>query len=415
MTGSVWQRLTILLALLLLAACGGAPGATPAGTNVTATAGSTGRATTVAAPTAVAANATVTRTAAATNATATRTTAPANATVTRTAAAVNTTAVPAGAAGGTLTIYSARKEELMKPLVDAFQRATGIKVTLLNAAPAELELRIEREASRPQADVFFTTDAASAERLRQKGLLQPYQSPNAARIPAEFKAADGTWTGTIGRARTIMYNTNLAKPEDAPKSVFDLTDPKYRGRVAISAITEGGTTLWLASLLQERGEEFTVKYINDLRANGLRVLANSTEVRKEVGGGGVAYGLVNHYYYVFEQKEGKPVGLIYPDQDQGQMGTLVTPLAVSIVKGVRNEDAARRFVDFALSAEGQLPLTTQEAEFPLVPGVSLGEASVPGVRPIDQIKRPTTDFTKLAGFERRAVELFGPILVPGAR
>jgi iron(III) transport system substrate-binding protein len=288
-------------------------------------------------------------------------------------------------------------------------------VTLLNAAPAELELRIEREASRPQADVFFTTDAAGAERLRQKSLLQPYQSPNAARVPAEFKAPDGAWTGMIGRSRSIMYNTNLVKPEEAPKSVFDLTDPKYRGRVAISAITEGGTKLWLASLLQERGEEFTVKYVNDLRANGLRVLANSTEVRKEVGGGGVAYGLVNHYYYVFEQKEGKPVGLIYPDQDAGQIGTLVTPLTVSIVKGARNEEAARRFVDFVLSAEGQAPLTTQEAEFPLVPGVGLGDANVPGVRPIDQIKRPTTDFAKLADFERRAVELFGPILVPGVR
>jgi len=332
-----------------------------------------------------------------------------------TSAAANATTAPASTVGGTLTLYSARKEELMKPLVDAYERATGVKVTLLNAAPAELELRIEREASRPQADIFFTTDAAGAERLRQKSLLQPYQSPNAARVPAEFKATDGAWTGMIGRSRAIMYNTNLVKPEDAPKSVFELTDPKYRGRVAISAITEGGTKLWLASLLQERGEEFTVKYVNDLRANGLRVLANSTEVRKEVGGGGVAYGLVNHYYYVFEQKEGKPVGLIYPDQDQGQIGTLVTPLAVSIVKGARNEEAARRFVDFALSAEGQAPLTTQEAEFPLVPGVGLGDANVPGVRPIDQIKRPATDFAKLADFERRAVELFGPLLVPGVR
>ncbi len=319
----------------------------------------------------------------------------------------------AGATGGRLVIYSARKEELMKPVVDAFQRQTGIQVTLKSGSPGELALLIGQERGNPQGDVFFTTDAAGIEGLRQQGLLEPYKSPNAEKVPAEFKAADGGWTGVIGRSRNIMYNTNLVKPEDAPKSIFELTDPKWKGKVAIASIREGGVRLWLSWLVQEKGEDFTVKYIKDLQANGMKVLTNHTEVQKAVGRGEFALGLVNHYYYVFEQKAGSPVGLIYPDQGASDIGTLVTPLAVGIVKGAKNGDAAKRFVDFMLSAEGQQPLTTQESEFPLLPGVGLGQANVPGVRPIDQIKRPTVDFTKLADVEKRVVEVFTPLLSGG--
>ena len=319
----------------------------------------------------------------------------------------------AGGAGGRLVVYSARKEELMKPVVEAFQQQSGIQVTLKSGSPGELALLIEQERSNPQGDVFFTTDAAGIESLRQKGLLEPYQSPNADKVPAEFKAADGGWTGVIGRSRNIMYNTNLVKPEEAPQSIFELTDPKWQDKVAMASIREGGVRLWLAWLVQEKGEEFTVQYIKDLQANGLKVLANHTEVQNAVGRGEFALGLVNHYYYVFEQKAGSPVGLIYPDQGAGDIGTLVTPLAVGIVEGARNGDAARKFVDFVLSADGQEPLTTQENEFPLVPGVGLGAASVPGVKPIDEIKRPTVDFTKLADIEKRVVEVFTPLLSGG--
>ncbi len=326
---------------------------------------------------------------------------------------------PAPGSGGKLTIYSARKEELMKPLVDAFQKQTGIEVTLKTVGAGELAALIEQERGRGGADAFFTTDAASAEALRQKALLEPYQSPNAARVPAEFKAADGAWTGVIGRSRNIIYNTNVTQPADLPDSVFDLTDPKYKDKIAIASIREGSVRLWLASLLLERGEDFTVKYLNDLRANGLKVLTNHSEVTNAVSRGEVAYGLTNHYYYVIAYKDAQkknenlPLGLIYPDQGQNDPGTLVIPLAVGIVKGAKNPDAAKRFVDFALSEEGQLPLTTQENEFPLVPGVGLGSAAVPGVKSIDEIKRPATDFTKLADAERRAVELFTPILSGG--
>lgn len=312
-----------------------------------------------------------------------------------------------------LVIYSARKEELMKPLVEAFEEETGIDVTLKTGKPGELQLQIQQEKGNPGGDVFFTTDAAGAEALRQQGLLEAYQSPNAEQVPAEFKAEDGTWTGVIGRSRNIMYNTELLQASEAPDSILDLTDPKYKDKLAMASIEEGGVRLWLAWLILERGEEFTQKFVSDLKANGMKVLADHTAVANAVSSGEIPIGIVNHYYYVPAKREGKPVALVYPDQGEGEMGTLVIPLAVSILEGAEHEDAAKKFVDFALSSEGQEPLTTQENEFPLVAGEDLGAAKVEGVRQIDEIQRPEVDFTKLAEAEKRAVELFGPELTAG--
>ncbi|MBI4491676.1 MAG: extracellular solute-binding protein [Chloroflexi bacterium] len=324
--------------------------------------------------------------------------------------AATTETKPAEKLGGTLTVYSARKEDLMKPLVSAFQQASGVQVTLKSGAPGELALLIEQEKGSPRGDVFFTTDAAGTELLRQKGLLESYASPNAAKVPPEFKAADGSWTGVIGRSRNIMFNTTQVAAGDTPGSVFDLTQPRWKGKVAMASIREGGVRLWLASLLLERGEEFTMKYVDDLKANGVKVLANHTEVANAVARGEAAVGLVNHYYYVPKAKEGASVGLIYPDQGANEIGTLVTPLTVAILKGAANSAQARAFVDFALSPAGQEPLTTQEQEFPLVPGVALGAATAPGVKPIDQIKRPQMDWVKLSEAEKRAVQMFTPVL-----
>lgn len=308
-----------------------------------------------------------------------------------------------------LVLYSARKEEFFQPVVNLFQQKTGVNVTVKSGATGELTQLIEQERSSPRGDVFFTTDAGDAETLRTRSLLEPYISPNAGKIPAEFKAADGSWTGVIGRSRNILVNTDRVKPGSAPASVLELVDPKWKDQVAVASIREGGVRLWLASLLVARGEEFTTRYVRDLKANGLRVLANHTEVTNAVARGELPLGLVNHYYYVRKRAEGATsLHLVYPDQGPTDTGTVVTPISVAIVKGARHPNAARAFVDFILTPDGQLPMARQGQEFPLTPGAPLGDAGVPGVRSIDQVKRPAAPFIKIAEMQGRAVELFTP-------
>lgn len=331
-----------------------------------------------------------------------------------TAATSATNAAPATASGQEVVIYSARKEELMKPITDAFTKKTGTKVILKSGSPGELALLIEQEKSSPRGDVYFTTDVATAENLGQKGLLDSYIAPASEKLPTEFKSAQGHWVGVIGRSRNIMYNTNLVKAEDAPKSVFELTEPKWKGKFALASIKEGGVRLWLDSLMLLKGEEFTTKFINDLKANGMKVLANHTEVAKAVARGEVALGLVNHYYYVPEKKAGQPVGVAYPDQEANQIGTLVIPLSASVIKGAKNPAAAKSFIDFLLSAEGQDAMTGMQGEFPLIPGVDLGTAKVEGIKPLSEVKRPTLDVTKLASYEKQVVEIFTPLLSVGS-
>lgn len=324
---------------------------------------------------------------------------------------VTSCGAPAGTGDteGELVLYSARKEELLMPLVEAFQMKTGINVIVKSGGAGELALLIEQERSSPRADVLWTTDAATAETLRQKGLLEAYRPAGFERVPAEFKAEDGSWVGVVGRYRAIMYNTDLVRPEDAPTSIFELTEPQWRGRVAIASIREGGVRLFLSWLIVEKGEDFAVQYIKDLKANGLVVLTNHTEVRRAVGRGEIHVGLVNHYYYVFEKREGSPVEIVYPDQGPDQVGTLVTPIAGAIVKGGPHPNAARAFMDYILTAEAQSALAQQSQEFPLVEGVPIGFTDVP-IEPPDRVKHPKTDFVRLASAEQRAVELFTPLL-----
>lgn len=310
-----------------------------------------------------------------------------------------------------LILYSARKEDLLLPTVDAFQKKTGIKVAVKSGGSAELRLLIAQEAGAPKADVYFTTDYVDAELLRQKGVLTPHISALTDGVPAEFKAPDGAWVGVIGRSRNIIANTTLVAPDAYPTSIFDLTDPKWKGKLATSTLRDG-MPIWLASLILLKGEAATTAFLTALiKGNGMKILNGGSDVANAVVLGEFALGLLNHYYYVPKKRAGAPVDLLYPDQGADQIGCLVTPLAAAVVKGAPHPNAAKAFVDFILTPEGAAPMTTMEWEFPLRPEVGLiGESGAVGVRTLGQFKRPPTfDINALATARDRAIELYTPL------
>ena len=309
-----------------------------------------------------------------------------------------------------LVLYSARREALMLPTVEAFQKKTGVKVAVKSGGSAELRELISQEGAATKADIYFTTDWVDAELLRRRNLLAPHTSPLSQGVPAEFRAADGTWTGVIARSRNIMVNTTLVKRAEYPTSVFDLTDPKWKGRVAASSLRDG-VPIWLASLILLKGEAATVSYIETMiKTNGMKVLSGGSDVANAVAQGEFAAGLVNHYYYVPKRREGAPVDLIYPDQGDGQIGTLVIPLAVAATKYAPRPNVAKAFIDFVLTPEGAAPMMTMEGEMPLRPDVPLGDHGAPGVLRMHEIKRPAPfDVDKLIAARDRAIELFTPL------
>ena len=327
-----------------------------------------------------------------------------------TAAPTSATAPTVAAMEKELVIYSARREALMMPTVEAFQKKTGVKVSVKSGGSAELRELVAQEGTATKADIYFTTDWVDAELLRRKNLLAPHVSPLTEGVPAEFRAADGAWTGVIARSRNIMVNTTLVKREEYPTSVFDLTDPKWKGRVAVSSLRDG-VPIWLASLILLKGEAETVAYIETMiKKNQMKVLSGGSDVANAVSQGEFAVGLVNHYYYVPKRRDGAPVDLIYPDQGAGQIGTLVIPLAVAATKHAPRPNVAKAFIDFVLTPEGAAPMMTMEGEMPLRPDVPLGDHGAPGVLRMHEIKRPAPfDVDKLIAARDRAIELFTPL------
>ncbi|MGH7409158.1 MAG: ABC transporter substrate-binding protein [Candidatus Methylomirabilales bacterium] len=312
-----------------------------------------------------------------------------------------------------LTLYSARKEELIRPAIEAFQKETGIGVTLLTGKAGELARRIELERGNPHGDVFLGTAAGITEILRQRGLLEPYASPYAREIPEEFRAADHAWVGITGRVRVLIYNTDRVKAAEAPESYFDLTAPRWRGQVAVASLGERTTVSWLAALMALKGEAATRQYVDALRANGLKVLKNNTEVRKAVAGGEVAVGITNHYYYLLQLQENprSPIAIVYPDQGPTGMGTPVFSITAGIIRGARHLAEARALIDFLLKPAGNRLLVEGEFEIPLLPRIPVVGADR-GIRGLGQFKKAPVTQVQLAELEPKVERLFGSIFLP---
>jgi len=312
-----------------------------------------------------------------------------------------------------LTLYSARKEELIRPAIEAFQKETGTRVTILTGRAGELARRIELERGNPNGDVFLGTAAGITELLRQKGLLDPYASPYAREIPEEFRATDHAWVGITGRVRVLIYNTDRVKAAEAPQSYFDLTAPRWKGQVAVASMGERTTVSWLAALMALKGEAATRQYVDSLRANGLKVLKGNTEVRLAVARGEVAVGITNHYYYMLQLQEDprSPVAILYPDQGPTGMGTPVFSITAAIIKGAPHQTEARALIDFLLKPAGNRLLVEGEFEIPLLPRVAVVGADR-GIRGLGQFKKAPVTQVQLAELEPTVERLFGSIFLP---
>jgi iron(III) transport system substrate-binding protein len=256
-----------------------------------------------------------------------------------------------------------------------------------------LYLQLVEEASRPRCDVFWNNEILSTIRLQQQGLLEPYASPAAADYPAFAKARDHTWHAFAARARILIVNTELVKADDMPASLFELTDPKRKGRVAMAKPLFGTTATHAACLFQALGREKAKEYFRGLKANGVHILSGNKQVAESVAAGQFAVGLTDTDDAIIEVEAGKPVAIVFPDA-RG-IGTLFIPNSVMIMKGGPNPDAARKLVDFLLSAEVEKRLAESASrQIPLNPKV---QAKLP-----PSIQTPASTKAMAVDFEQAA-------------
>ena len=300
---------------------------------------------------------------------------------------------PGAEIAGRLVVYSGRSEPLIQPVLDAFRaKHPDVEILLKSGSNSELANALLEEQANPQADLFVVTELFTVQTLNGRGIFQSYRSPAAANIPSEFIGSNDGWTGLTRRARVIMYNTDLVSPEEAPQSIFDLTDPRWEGQVAAAGSTNGSMQAQIAAMRVLLGDSATEAWLRALQDNGVTLFGGHTDVRKAVGAGEFKLGLVNHYYYHLQKEEGSPVGVVYPDQDAEQVGLITNATAVAIVQGAHNLPAAQALVDFLLSSEGQKLFAELNFEYPLVPGVPLHA----GVAALDQFRLADVDVARAA-------------------
>ncbi|MFH1777881.1 MAG: extracellular solute-binding protein [Candidatus Omnitrophota bacterium] len=252
-----------------------------------------------------------------------------------------------------VVIYTSLDQIFSEPILKQFEQSTGIKVKAVYdieaAKTTGLVNRLIAEKNNPQADVFWNSEVGRTLILKKKDVLQSYHSPSAGNIPPQFKDPQGYWCGFAVRARIIIINTNLVKPENEPRSIFDLLKEEWKGKITIGNPLFGTTSTHAAALFVKLGEEKAAQYFNDLMKNKVAVVDGNSVVRDMVAAGELAAGFTDTDDANLVLLEGKPVKIIYPDQDT--FGTLVIPNTVAVVKNAPHIKAAKLLIDYLLSEE----------------------------------------------------------------
>lgn len=283
-----------------------------------------------------------------------------------------------GRSSDEVIIYSGRSENFVEPVLRDFERETGIRVRLLSGNATSFAHRIVEERSRPQADIFLANDAGVMEFLRLQGVLTPITSPGIERIPTELRADDNAWTGLSVRARIFMYNKDLIDEAGMPQSIFDISDPRYRGRFAVTRAGNASLISHIAALRAAHGDEKVRELIGGMLANEPVITSGHTDIRRMVGAGEVEFGLVNCYYFrqqLAEQRNNN-VGAVYPDQGEGQAGAFVNVAGAARIKDSPNPDNAAKLLEFLLETDQLQSFVELSLETPILPELEATEGGL---------------------------------------
>ena len=294
-----------------------------------------------------------------------------------------------------VTAYVSTDRVFSEPVLREYEKRSGIRVNTVydteETKSTGLANRLMAEQARPQADVFWSNEPVRTLVLKSRGLLASYRSSSAQGIPPALVDPEGYWTGFSARIRVIAYNTKLVTPEEAPRSIFDLADPKWRGQVAMADPRFGSTSFHVAALYATAGDEKMDDFFRRLKANEVRVVDGNSVVRDLVARGDVSVGLTDTDDVNVAIEDGQPIAMVLPDATG--LGVPVMPNMVSLIANGPNPEEGRRLIDYLLSADVERQLAQSEAvQIPLHTGVP-GPKNIPA---IETFKPMTLDYTKAA-------------------
>ena len=308
-----------------------------------------------------------------------------------------------------VVVYVSEDQVFSEPVLKDFEKETGIRVKAVfdteEAKSTGVMNRLIAEKDNPRADVYWANDPIRAELLRQKGIAAAYVSPNAAGIPDHFKDPQGYWTGFSARARLLVVNP-AAKTK--PASIEAYTNPAWKAKGVIANPLFGTTTAQVAALFAAWGDDKAKTFLDRLKKNGVKVSTSNGESADLVASGEFEFALVDSDDGFSRAKQGKAVEIVYPDQQEGEIGCLIVPNAVVPINGGPNGANAKRLMDYLLSKETERKLAFSDAaQIPLHAGVE----TPPLVPRIEKLRTMKVSYADVA----RKMQEIQPILEKWAR
>ena len=293
-----------------------------------------------------------------------------------------------------VTVYVSEDQIFSEPLLKDFEKETGIRVNAIydteESKSTGVMNRLIAEKNNPQADVYWANEPIRAEVLRQKGILTPYQSPNAKGIPKQFIQKEFYWTGFSARVRLIVAQDRL---NSKPSSILDYANSKFKAKGVIANPLFGTTTAHISALFTIWGDKKTKEFLTKLKENKTAISTSNGESADFVASKRYAFSLVDSDDAVSRKKDGKKITFIYPDQKDGEVGAFVVPNAVMLLKNAPHAKEGKELIDYLLSKESEAKLAKADcAQIPLHEGVPAPKA----LKPLNEIKVMPVDFESVA-------------------
>ena len=272
------------------------------------------------------------------------------------------------ASPGEVTVYSARKEHLIKPVFAKFEKITGIKVNYLTGkSPALLE-RIKAEGKNTKADIFMTVDAGNLWAASEADLFQQYISRVLKKnIPSYLKDPKDRWFSFSVRARTIVYNSKKIKPSEL-STYENLGEKTWKKRLCLRSSKKVYNQSLVAMLIEQLGEKKTEQVVKSWVENlATSVFSNDTRLMEAIIAGQCDIGIVNSYYFGRLQKAGKEkdLKLFWPNQET--MGVHINVSGAGLLKHAKNRKNAQKLLDWLSSPEAQKMFADLNLECSLSP------------------------------------------------
>ena len=297
-----------------------------------------------------------------------------NAPLSRLLAALSLSVLTLPALAEEVTVYSARNEQLIKPLFDAYTKETGVEVKFITDKEGPLMARLKAEGKNTPADILLTVDAGNLWQAGDEGLLRPIQSRVLdANVPAHLRDPDGEWFGLSVRARTLIYNTGKVKPADL-STYEDLASPKWKGRLCLRTSKKVYNQSLVAMMITEYGEGKTQDIVTGWVNNQATApFPDDTKAMEAVAAGQCDVTIVNTYYFgrLMDKTPSLPLAIFWPNQTlkNKAAGVHVNVSGAGVTKFAKNPAGAQKLIEWLSSDKAQNLFADVNMEYPVNPKV----------------------------------------------